>query len=490
MDRVIGSRRVVLPEGTRPASIHIHDGVIAGVGCYEAMQGEDYGDLVIIPGLVDTHVHINEPGRAEWEGFATATRAAAAGGVTTLIEMPLNSIPATVWVEALETKMAAAQGQCWVDVGFWGGVIPGNTGEVRPLWEAGCFGFKCFLAPSGVDEFPHVVEADLRPAMLEIAACGGVLLAHAEDPAYLLLEETPHPALPLRGIATLSPGERVPEVRWRVRGRRSSNAPHNGSVPDYSARQYVNYLRSRPHRAEDSAIELLIRLSAETGCRVHVVHLSSSDSLAQLAAARAGGLLLTAETCPHYLTFEAEKIPDGTTEFKCAPPIRESANRDALWQALRGGGIDCVVSDHSPCPPAMKCKETGNFFSAWGGIASLELGLSAVWTEARQRSLGMEEVVRCMSAGPAKLAGLGHRKGSIAKGYDADLAVWEPEAGFTVDSTRLRQRHKLTPYAGLQLLGVVHKTLLRGRDVDPGGEPTGRILRRCDVHPNFKETSG
>jgi allantoinase len=198
MDRVIGSRRVVLPEGTRPASIHIHDGVIAGVGCYEAMQGEDYGDLVIIPGLVDTHVHINEPGRAEWEGFATATRAAAAGGVTTLIEMPLNSIPATISVEALETKVAAAQGQCWVDVGFWGGVIPGNTGEVRPLWEAGCFGFKCFLAPSGVDEFPHIAEADLRPAMLEIAACGGVLLAHAEDPAYLLLEETPHPALPRR----------------------------------------------------------------------------------------------------------------------------------------------------------------------------------------------------------------------------------------------------------------------------------------------------
>ena len=258
----------------------------------------------------------------------------------------------------------------------------------------------------------------------------------------------------------------------------------------YSARQYVNYLRSRPRRAEDSAIELLIRLSAETGCRVHIVHLSSSDSLAQLAAARAGGLPLTAETCPHYLTFEAEKIPDGATEFKCAPPIRESANREALWRALRDGEIDFVVSDHSPCPPAMKCIETGNFCSAWGGIASLELGLSAVWTEARQRSVSIEEVVRFISAGPAKLAGLDHRKGSIAKGYDADLAVWEPEASFTVDPARLCQRHKLTPYAGRQLLGVVHKTLLRGRDVDPGVKANGRILRRRDAHANFAETLG
>jgi allantoinase len=445
MDRVIGSRRVVLPDGMRPASIQIHEGAIAGLGRYEPTQGEDYGDLVILPGLVDTHVHINEPGRAGWEGFATATRAAAAGGVTTLIEMPLNSIPPTVSVEALETKAAVALGQCWVDVGFWGGVIPGNTGELRPLWEAGCFGFKCFLAPSGVDEFPHVTELDLRPAMLEIAACGGVLLAHAEDPAFLCLPD--------------------------ITGKPQKFA------------EYTNYLRSRPRRAEESAIELLIRLSVETGCRVHVVHLSSSDSLAQLAAARARGLALTAETCPHYLTFEAEKIPDGATEFKCAPPIRESANREALWRALRDGEIDFVVSDHSPCPPAMKCIETGNLFSAWGGIASLELGLSAVWTEALERSVSIEEVVRFMSAGPAKLAGLDHRKGFIAKGYDADLAVWEPEAAFTVDPTRLRQRHKLTPYAGHRLLGVVHKTLLRGRDVDPCSEANGRILRRRDVHP-------
>jgi allantoinase len=436
----------------RPAWIEIRNGVIACVRPYESRYGEDYGDLVIIPGLVDTHVHINEPGRADWEGFATATYAAAAGGVTTIVEMPLNSVPATVSVEALETKVEAAQGQCWVDVGFWGGVIPGNADEVRPLWEAGCFGFKCFLAPSGVDDFPHVAEADLRPAMREIAACGGVLLAHAEDPAYLLL-----------------PSKTDSSSRW---------APQNHGPAGFSARQYANYLRSRPRRAEDSAIELLIRLSAETACRVHVVHLSSSDSLAQLAAARAGGLSLTVETCPHYLAFEAETIPDGATEFKCAPPIRERTNREALWRALRCGGIDFVVSDHSPCLLAMKCKETGNFLSAWGGIASLELGLSAVWTEARERQVAIEEVVRWMSAGPAKLAGLGNRKGAIAPGHDADLVVWDPETSFTVDPTRLRQRHKLTPYAGRRLLGVVHKTLLRGRDVDLEGPATGRILRR------------
>jgi allantoinase len=494
---------VVLPDGMRPASIEICNGVIAGVRHYEPTYGEDYGDLVIIPGLVDTHVHINEPGRAEWEGFATATHAAAAGGVTTLVEMPLNSIPATVSVEALETKVKAAQGQCWVDVGFWGGVIPGNVAEVRRLWEVGCFGFKCFLAPSGVDEFPHVKEADLRPAMREIAACGGVLQAHAEDPAYLLLPSNSDSSsrwAPKKANQPCHSEERSEEesastnvekqmlrcaqhdsvrnsyVDWGAEG--PCNTPQNDSVGDFSARQYANYLRSRPRRAEDSAIELLIRLSAETGCHVHVVHLSSSDSLAQLAAARSAGLALTVETCPHYLTFEAERIPDGATEFKCAPPIRERTNRDALWRALRGGGIDFVVSDHSPCPPAMKCKEAGNFFSAWGGIASLELGLSAVWTEARQRSASIEDVARWMSAGPTKLAGLGKRKGAIAAGYDADLVIWDPETRFTVDPTRLRQRHKLTPYAACQLLGVVHKTLLRGRDVDMEGPATGRVMRR------------
>lgn len=451
--RLIRSQCVVLPDGMRPASIEIRDGVICGVGPYDARVQEDFGDLVVMPGLVDTHVHINEPGRTEWEGFATATQAAAAGGVTTLIDMPLNSLPPTVSAAALEAKTAAAEGRCWVDTGFWGGVVPGNASEIRPLWEAGCFGFKCFLSPSGVDEFPNVSEADLRQAMPEIAACGGVLLAHAEDPAYL------HSA--------------------------SGNGAH-----------YANYLASRPRRAEDSAIELLIRLSRQTGCRVHVVHLSSSDSLPQLTAARTGGAPITVETCPHYLFLAAEEIPDGAPEFKCAPPIRESANRDALWHGLCTGTIDFVVSDHSPCTPAMKCpaatgdgnQAPGNFLRAWGGIASLELGLAVVWTEARRRGIGIEAFVRWMSFGPAKLAGLEYCKGSIAPGYDADLVIWNPEASFTVDPMRLRQRHKLTPYAGRELVGVVHKTVSRGRAVDPDGPAAGRILRRQSGSPVPRST--
>ncbi|HEV2178482.1 MAG TPA: allantoinase AllB [Terriglobia bacterium] len=442
VDRMVRSRRVVLPSGMRPASIGIRKGLITAIGSYERSHAEDFGDLVIMPGLVDTHVHINEPGRTEWEGFATATQAAAAGGVTTLIDMPLNSVPAVTNVAALETKIAAAQGRCSVDVGFWGGVIPGNAREILPLWEAGCFGFKCFLAPSGVDEFPSVTENDLRRAMPEIIACGSVLLAHAEDPAHL--------------PATSGDG-----------------------------RCYASYLASRPRRAEDCAIELLIRLSRETGCRVHIVHLSSSDSLAQLTAARAEGVAITVETCPHYLAWGAEEIADGATEFKCAPPIRESANRDALWRGLVAGTIDFVVSDHSPCPPAMKHRESGDFFSAWGGVASLELGLAAVWTEARERGARIEDISRWMSAGPAKLAGLGHLKGSIAPGHDADLVIWDPEASFRVDAAHLRQRHKLTPYAGRPLFGVIHRTLLRGREVSPDGPPAGtpfgKVMRRQDA---------
>ena len=434
-NRVIRSRHVVLPNGTQPAAIRMHDGLIAGIEPYDTASGEDFGDLVIMPGLVDTHVHINEPGRTEWEGFATATEAAATGGVTTLIEMPLNSIPATVSAKAYAEKVAAAKGKCRVDVGFWGGVIPGNAAEIGPLWEAGCFGFKCFLSPSGVDEFPNVAEVDLRLAMPEIAARGGVLLVHAEDPAELL--------------------------------------SHSGDSRSYSA-----YLASRPRRAEDSAIELLIRLAGETKCRVHIVHLSSSDSLQQLRAARAAGVPITVETCPHYLMFDAKRIVNGGTEFKCAPPIREAENREILWRALLDREIDLVASDHSPCPSAMKKKEAGDFFTAWGGIASLELGLAAVWTEAQRRGAGTADLARWMSRAPAQLAGLSARKGALAVGYDADIVVWEPDVEFTVDASRLRQRHKLTPYAGCKLKGVVHKTILRGEDVQPGGPATGRILKR------------
>lgn len=434
-DRVIRSRRVVLPDATQPAAIRMRDGLIAGIEPYDATSGEDFADLLIMPGLVDTHVHINEPGRTEWEGFATATEAAAAGGVTTLIEMPLNSIPATVSAKAYAEKVAAAKGKCRVDVGFWGGVIPGNAAEIGPLWEAGCFGFKCFLSPSGVDEFPNVTEADLRLAMPEIAARGGVLLVHAEDPA---------------------------ELR-----------SHCGD-----SRSYSEYLASRPRRAENSAIELLIRLAGETKCRVHIVHLSSSDSLQQLRAARTAGVPITVETCPHYLTFDAKRIANGGTEFKCAPPIREAENLELLWRALLDREIDLVASDHSPCPPAMKKKEAGDFFTAWGGIASLELGLAAVWTEAQRHGACVEDIARWMSRAPAQLAGLSARKGALAVGYDADIVVWEPEAEYTVDASHLRQRHKLTPYAGSKLKGVVRKTILRGEDVEPGGRATGRILKR------------
>lgn len=434
-DWVLESRRVVLPDGVRPAAIRMRGGTIQEVLDYHAAPGEDVGDLVILPGLVDTHVHINEPGRTEWEGFQTATSADAAGGVTTLIEMPLNSIPATTSVAAWQEKAAAADGECVVDVGFWGGVVPGNAREIGPLLKAGCFGFKCFLTPSGVDEFAHVSEPDLRDAMPELARFDAVLLAHAELPDYL--------------------------------------APVSGD-----ARKYVNYLNSRPPAAENCAIGLLIKLCQETGCRVHIVHLSSADALPMIREAREQGLPVSVETCPHYLTFSAEEIPDGATEFKCAPPIRAASNREALWEGLRDGTIDMVVSDHSPCPLEMKKKDTGDYCEAWGGIASLQLGLAAIWTEASRRAFGMEHIARWMAAAPARLAGLSSRKGSISPGCDADLVVWDPNEEFTVHPEHLHHRHKLTPYAGRRLRGVVKKAYLRGRRIDLDGPPHGRILRR------------
>ena len=432
---ILSSRRVVLPDGVRPASIAVKDGTIAEISDYDARSGEDAGDLVVMAGLVDTHVHINEPGRTEWEGFETATRAAAAGGVTTLIEMPLNSIPATTSAAAYEEKAAAARSKCRVDIGFWGGVVPGNASELIPLLKAGCFGFKCFLTPSGVDEFCHVAESDLREAMPELARAGAVLLAHAELPSLLR-------------SAAGDPGE------------------------------YRNYENTRPPAAENGAIELLIRLCRETGARVHIVHLSSAEALPALRSARSEGLPVTVETCPHYLALASEEIPEGATEFKCAPPIRDAANGERLWDALRDGTIDMIVSDHSPCPPEMKCKDTGDFFAAWGGIASLQLGLPLIWTEAARRGFGIVDVARWMSAGPAKLSGLNGRKGAIEPGCDADLIVWDPGEEFTVDPKGLHHRHKLTPYAGRRLRGVVKKTYLRGRLVEVSGEPHGAVLRR------------
>jgi allantoinase len=438
---ILSSRRVATPEGLRPAALRIANGRIESVespGAFPAgIRVEDVGDAVVFPGLVDTHVHANDPGRSEWEGFPTATAAAAAGGVTTLLDMPLNSLPPTTTHAALHAKLDAAAGRCAVDVGFWGGVVPGNESELEGLAAAGAFGFKCFLSPSGVPEFPELSEADLGRVMRRMAELHSVLLVHAEDPREI------------RGL-------------------------------DGATRSYSDYLASRPRAAENAAIAGIVRLCRETGARVHVLHLSSADALEPLAAARREGLPVTVETCPHYLVFSAEEIPDGATAFKCAPPIRERENRERLWLGLADGIIDMVVSDHSPCVPPMKCLDSGDFSRAWGGIASLELTLSAVWTAAADRGIPVERLAEWMSAAPARLAGLDGNRGAIAAGRAADLVVWDPEAQRTIDSTTLLQRHKETPYSRRELAGVVRTTYLRGEKIYDGGrlvqESAGEVL--------------
>jgi len=410
--------------GIREATVHITDGRIAAISEWEDVPPraslEDAGHSVVMPGVIDTHVHINEPGRTEWEGFATATRAAASGGVTTLLDMPLNSIPATTTVDALRAKREAARGKAIVNVEYIGGVVPGNADQIEPLAEAGVRAFKCFLTPSGVDEFPNVAEDDLRTAFPLLARTGLPLMVHAEDPALI------------------------------------------GTPPSGGSRAYATYLASRPPEAERSAIELLVRVMEECPTRVHIVHLSSARSLDVVSRARARGLPISVETCPHYLTFAAEEIPDGAVEYKCAPPIRSSEEREALWRALIAGEIDSIASDHSPCPPTMK-ETDGDFFSAWGGVASLQLELSAVWTGARERGVPISTVSRWMSANPATLAGLADRRGSLAPGKDADIVIWDPEAHLTVDPSALEHRHHITPYAGRTLFGRVVGTLVAGR---------------------------
>jgi allantoinase len=446
---VVRGRRVVTPEGECSAAIHIRDGVILAISGFdnisEAVPRYDAGESVVLPGLVDAHVHINEPGRTEWEGFSTATQAAAAGGVTTLIEMPLNSIPATTTLAAYYEKVSAAAGKLWVDVGFWGGVVPGNARELRRLWDAGAFGFKCFLVPSGVEEFAPVAETDLRVALPELRTLGAPLLVHAELPG------------PIDA---------------------ASQSTHTREDP----RKHAGWLASRPRAAENEAIELLLRLGRAFGVRIHIVHLSSSDAVLALCHAKSMAGTITVETCPHYLTLMSEEIADGATEFKCAPPIRERENREKLWAALGAGTIDMVASDHSPCPPAMKLREQGDFMRAWGGIASLQLGLPLMWTEARARGYALTHLVRWMCEGPARLAGLEKRKGAIAVGRDADLTVFDPDTKFRVDPERLRHRHKLTPYAGRELYGVVTTTFVRGHKVFDrdkiAADPTGKVLRR------------
>jgi allantoinase len=436
-DLVIRARRAVLPDGTRPAAVLVARGVITGVGPYDAAAGEARAvvladDEVLLPGVVDTHVHVNEPGRTYWEGFASATRAAAAGGITTIIDMPLNSIPPTTNPGALRIKREAAAGQVHVDVGFWGGAVPGSTVRMPGLRAAGAFGIKVFLLDSGVPEFPPLDQAGLRDVMARAAGLGTVVLVHAED----------------AGVV--------------------------GALPPAAGPGYGAFLRSRPAVAEVIAVAAVIDAARVTGARAHVLHLSAADAVPLLAEARRDGVAITAETCPHYLALAAEDIPDGATEFKCCPPIRERANSDRLWQALREGIIDCVVSDHSPCPPELKARGGGDFGAAWGGISSLQLALPVVWTQARRRGHSLDDVARWMAAGPARIAGLA-AKGRIEPGCDADLVAFAPGGSFTVDPARLHHRHRLTPYAGQRLDGVVRRTWLRGAPAG-GPRPAGRLL--------------
>ena len=450
LDLLVRARRAVV-QGTegRPVT----DGVVVGVrdGRVVLLEGYDAEDLpearetveladdeVLLPGLVDSHVHVNEPGRTHWEGFRTATRAAAAGGTTTIVDMPLNSVPPTTTVAALRTKQDAARGTAYVDVAFWGGAVPENLDDLAGLHEAGVLGVKAFLVPSGVPEFGHLDDT-LLPAVVErVAALGTLLVVHAEDPDVL------------------------------------------DAAPPPTGRSYAGFLASRPDEAEVRAVERLLLLAHRTGARVHVLHLSSAQALPLLAQARAAGTRVSTETCPHYLVLDAAGVPDGATQFKCCPPIRDAANADALWDALADGVLDCVVSDHSPSPAEAKALGSGDFGEAWGGISSLQLRLPLVWSGARARGHDLADVVAWTATGPADVAGL-PRKGRIAVGADADLVVLAPDSELVVDPATLEHRHPLTPYAGATLTGVVRSTWLAGRRVDLAAEPRGRLLARGDA---------
>lgn len=431
------SRTVVLPAAERPADVVVRDGRIVAVEPYGRSDDADVvdvGEQALLPGLVDTHVHVNEPGRTDWEGFATATRAAAAGGVTTLIDMPLNSIPPTTTVDHLEAKRAAARGAVHVDVGFWGGAVGTNLADLEKLHAAGVFGVKAFMSPSGVPEFPHLVEVVLDQTLAEVARLGMLCVVHAEDP---------------RVLAT---------------------------APSTAGQSYEAFLRSRPAEAEHAAVRRLVDAARRTGARVHVLHVSSAGVVPIVDEARAGGTPITAETCPHYLTLTAEEVADGDTATKCCPPVRDAANRDALWRSLAAGGIQLVVSDHSPSTVELKQPPSGDFGTAWGGISGLQLGLPVVWTEAGRRGHPLGDVVRLMSTAPAALAGLA-AKGAIEVGRDADLVAFDRDAEFVVDPDALLHRNPVTAYAGRTLRGVVRGTWLRGKPVD-GTRPGGSLLER------------
>ena len=434
---IFRTSQILTHDGVVAGSVAVADGKIVEVAVGDLSAGgsptvELAEDEVLLPGLVDTHVHVNEPGRTDWEGFASATRAAAAGGVTTLLDMPLNSIPPTTSPAALAVKRAAARGKCMVDVGFWGGAVPENLGQLRALHEAGVFGFKGFLLDSGVSEFPPLSSEQLKAAMAEIASFDGLLIVHAEDPDVILANACP------------------PTSR------------------------YADFVSSRPPLAETRAIETVIDAARSTGCRAHIVHLSSADAVPALAAARQEGVRITVETCPHYLALSAEEVADGATQFKSCPPVRDAANRDRLWQALANGVIDFVVSDHSPSPPELKRPDSGDFAAAWGGISSLQLGLSVVWTEARNRGHSLPEVVRWMSTFPAASIGI-PGKGQITVGSDADLVAFAPDEQWVVDLAALHHRHPVGPYANRTFTGAVRASYLRGREIDRS-QPSGKLL--------------
>jgi allantoinase len=437
-DLVIRAHRVVTPDGIIAATVLVTDGKITAIDDLTApATGPELllaADEALLPGLVDTHVHVNDPGRSEWEGFETATRAAAAGGITTIVDMPLNSLPSTVNLDALATKRATATGRIYTDVGLWGGAIPGNLADLTPLHEAGVFGFKCFLLNSGVDEFPPLDVAELEAAMRVIASFDGLLIVHAEDEHTI------------------------------------------DAAPAAAGRHYRDFLASRPAAAELTAIERVIELAEKTGVRAHILHLSAADALEPIAKAKARGVRVTVETCPHYLSFAAERIPDGATEFKCCPPIRDDANRERLWAAVESGLIDCVVSDHSPCTPELKRFDTGDYGQAWGGIAGLQVGFNAVWTQARARGIALDVVVKWCASQPADLVGLTN-KGRISVGADADFSVFAPDEAHQVHVAQLKHRNAVSAYDRMELVGKVRRTFLRGKEI-LDDSPHGNVLEK------------
>ncbi|MBZ9725837.1 allantoinase AllB [Mesorhizobium sp. CO1-1-11] len=440
LDLLIRAPRAILPEGERAVSVGVVGGKIVRVAALDAPANAREtmtldADTVLLPGLVDSHVHICEPGNTEWEGFLTATRAAAAGGITTLVDMPLDSVPTTVTLEAFAAKREAADGQCYVDVGFWGGAIPSNLDDLPRLHEAGVLGFKSFLCDTGTDDFPGITPGQMRSVMDVVAGLGSVFIVHAESAGAM------------------------------------------AAMPEVHTRHYADYLASRPKGIENLAIAEVIEAARASGARAHILHLSSADALPMIASAIADGVRVSVETCPHYLALCAEGIGDGETAAKVGPPVREAVNRERLWGGIGQDTISMIVSDHSPCTPQMKELVSGDFGAAWGGISSLQLGLPVTWSEARRRGHSLADVVRRMAERPAALAGLAH-KGSIATGCDADFTLFSPDAEFVVDAASLYHRHPITPYAGRTLSGVVQETFLRGQRIDLFGRPIGELIAR------------